>query len=1268
MHHNLDDVIRRVKNEGPANDSRMRYAYSPQRKEVTKKPCPYPIMKGDTQQTYKGTLQRICTDVFDLVGPVLGLGEGDTPAVVRTQQNKPYHGSASNSVSQPVTPAGSNSNYNNRSFQSASSNQNSYGNSGGGGGGGLGSLSNNNYGSHSGPSGNSVSSTNIIISNTVRTGNHTSPNSKPPGGGGGGAFASNNMLNNNSIYNGGMPGERMPASIPPPVSQQSQSQNIDPTDIKKKLVLVNKEINAARSKLDLLMLEDDLPLEEISTCQQKIVALDSSQRELQQALLSAAKGSTPAPSPARMTPSQSTAGSYQVISNTPGFDPASVNSGGPTTTPGGYQSISNTPGFQSAGRYQSISNTPGFEPASSVLSQQQQTQSGYNATQGYESALSQADFPRSQSGIGALPGTGISNTPTPSIASTPTAPIPQKQQTCLQLDDTEEDAFIKGGVQVGGDGDTGLKMTVWCKHKQSETPPEVIYRQHGWKSDKYHWMPACRLMMRDAFGINEFRPLQKEVVNAVMANRDVFVLLPTGGGKSLCYQLPAIVSNPAAVTLVISPLLSLIQDQIAGLLACGLRCAAFTGNSPPSVTSAVYSEWARGEIQTGLIYTTPEFLSKSGKMASELLRLFQKGLFRRVVIDEAHCVSQWGHDFRPDYLDLKYLKQKFRDSSGGSIPITALTATATDMVLADIMKNLGIPNSVVFKASFNRQNLAYSVVKGKKTTVLDDIANDIASDPKKRSSCGIVYCLAKADCEKMRDKLHAKGVTAAVYHSEASGKERAQESWSGDKTRVICATIAFGMGINKPDVRWVIHAALPKSIEGYYQESGRAGRDGENSSCILYWCATDTSRLHFLMSKGGSGDRTSVSSNLTNLARMIQYCTDDVTCRRKLTLEYFGEEVSDRYCLQSGSVMCDNCTTMMNFEAKYTNYSSQATQMAELLAGLGSDCTAKQLVELWKGKPPKQFAYKMKSNPPPHYGAGTQKGNDATIVTAERIVNWMLAEGIVSATLKQVTDYVISSYISPGNRTLFDKLRSGDHPCIIPSRGSAKKRKLQSITTTSSPAPDEDSSEQRKNLTEEIKEIRSKMAEDLGMKPFQVLSYKSLTELVELVFDSKNPLTIKDYIGITNIGFNKAAQFGWPFYKLARGWRVSVFNDCTPASEEDRQKFDEMRASLTAAKEKQPAAPDPYIIQDRSPSPKGGNENNLNLHDSPTTPSISPSAKKEFPSRDYSILDDGFCEGVEDVHSAEFHTPGASSHNTWATPRSGSGKKNPFDHMRHAKT
>ena len=1305
MHTNLEDVMRRAR--GGSSNNRIRYAFSQDRQAASEKTDPYPIIKGDTKVMHNETLKRICMDVFDLVGPVLGLGEGDGPInhqrgggnwksntsfgnVNSSYKNTSSHGSVTSSFNNASSSHGNTSS----SFNNTSSHSNAT------------SSFNNNSSLHGNavglaPHGRNQNIPSQPVTPTIVRNNNPNRSERLP-------VLSN--MNQREVYSGGLPGERVPESIPPPDGV---------SEMKKKLLSINKEINAARGKLDLLMLEDDLPFEEISICQQTITALDSSQKQLQASLLSAAKSggsNTPRGGIVSHQVITNTSSSHSYAEQVSDFPSNNLSSNYATQNDSNrYSSSVNTPvggnqqfsqqGFESAGSFsnnyatqdmnrypEGIGGLPGGISTPGGGNQSQQTsfsnsndanrypegigglpsgnQSLSMSQQGFEPASSFSnsnDANRYPEGIGGLPGGNQSFTSQQGTGRGDPSGSRNSKTSCLQLDDlgdVAEDEFIKGGVQAGGDGHSGLSMTVWCKQKSTETPPESIYQRDGWKSDQYHWIPACRLMMRDAFGLNEFRPLQREVVNAVMANRDVFVLLPTGGGKSLCYQLPAIVSNPAAVTLVISPLLSLIQDQIAGLLACGLRCAAFTGKSPPSTLSAVYSEWSRGEILTGLIYTTPEYLSKSGKLATELLKLFQKGLFRRVVIDEAHCVSQWGHDFRPDYLDLKYLKEKFRDSRGASIPITALTATATDKVLSDIMRNLGIPNCVVFKASFNRRNLAYSVVRGRKATVLDDIANDIASDPKKRDSCGIVYCLAKADCEKMRDKLHSKGVTASVYHSEAAGKELAQESWSGDKTRVICATIAFGMGINKPDVRWVIHAALPKSIEGYYQESGRAGRDGEKSACTLYWCATDTARLHFLMLKG-SKDNSSASSNLKNLARMIQYCTDDVTCRRKLTLEYFGEEVSDRYCDQSNSAMCDNCVAMTNYETKYQDCGSQAVQMGELLAGLGSDCTAKQLVDLWKGKPPKQFITRMRNNPAPHFGSGVQKGNDVTIATAERIVNWMVAEDILSATLKQITDFVISSYLSPGSRLLFDKLRSGQLLCKIATRGTAKKRKLSTITTKAV-EPDEPSSEQRKILTEEMKDIRSRISEQNKMKPFQVLSYKSLVELVELVFDSSNPLSIKDYIGITNIGFNKAAQFGWPFFKLAREWRVSIKNDCTPATDADRQKFDEMKMSLTSAQDAHPV-PDPHIIADDRSDVV---DNNLLLQDSPNTPTISPPPSAT--SRDYSILDDGDCAGAEN----DFHTPSASSHNVWSTPgknstpRSrggGSDKKNPFDHMRHSK-
>ena len=415
-----------------------------------------------------------------------------------------------------------------------------------------------------------------------------------------------------------------------------------------------------------------------------------------------------------------------------------------------------------------------------------------------------------------------------------------------------------------------------------------------------------------------FRTHQEEVINAALAGEDVFVLMPTGGGKSLCYQLPASVFmdynnsvERSGVTVVISPLVSLMQDQVYNLQLLGVKAVCVSANSSSAeMNEAYYSLSAPDLPSTRLIYITPEKFSKSRRMLNEMKKCRQNGQLDRVVIDEAHCVSEWGHDFRPDYKTLANLKTEL-----DNVPIMALTATATRRVRRDIRTILNIPKCYLFIQSFNRPNLRYEV-RPKKKAYQEELIKLIKE--KYRKQTGIIYCISKSRCEDMATALSNEGIRARPYHAGLGDEERKknQHAWSNDKVDVICATIAFGMGINKPDVRFVIHDSLPKSMEGYYQESGRAGRDGEESACILFYSYQDK-KVHDRMSEEdfkekrqrlyGEALRNAEKQRdrlRDNLNTMVSYCDNSYECRRKLQMHYFGET---SFTAEMCKNTCDNC-------------------------------------------------------------------------------------------------------------------------------------------------------------------------------------------------------------------------------------------------------------------------------------------------------------------------------------------------------------------------
>jgi ATP-dependent DNA helicase RecQ len=390
------------------------------------------------------------------------------------------------------------------------------------------------------------------------------------------------------------------------------------------------------------------------------------------------------------------------------------------------------------------------------------------------------------------------------------------------------------------------------------------------------------LVLKRTFGYATFRPLQREICETSLAGRDVFALLPTGGGKSLCFQLPALVRG--GLTVVVSPLIALMKDQVDQLQASGVAATFLNSTLDADESRSRLRGLHRNEYR--LLYVAPERLMLDGW--SENLK---KWSVTCLAIDEAHCVSEWGHDFRPEYRQLAKLRLALPE-----IPVMALTATATERVRADIITHLKLQEPEVFVASFNRPNLTYRVVS--KDQPLKQIIDFVR---KREHESGIIYCASRATAERTAEALAGRGFSARPYHAGLDGAERArnQEQFLRDDTRIICATIAFGMGINKPNVRWVIHHDLPKNIEGYYQETGRAGRDGLPSDCLLLFSPGDIAKqTHFLDEITDQKEQQIARAQL----RQIVHYAENASCRRAELLEYFGENYPLENC---GG--CDNC-------------------------------------------------------------------------------------------------------------------------------------------------------------------------------------------------------------------------------------------------------------------------------------------------------------------------------------------------------------------------
>ena len=385
------------------------------------------------------------------------------------------------------------------------------------------------------------------------------------------------------------------------------------------------------------------------------------------------------------------------------------------------------------------------------------------------------------------------------------------------------------------------------------------------------------------FGYDEFRPLQEEIIRDALAGRDVFVLMPTGGGKSLCFQLPALLRD--GLTIVVSPLISLMKDQVDALQTSGIPATYLNSTLDQDESKARWRGLHRGEYH--MLYVAPERL-----MLETFLERALNWRIAQFAIDEAHCISEWGHDFRPEYRDLKKLREHFPDA-----PVMALTATATERVRADIVKQLKLREPRCYVASFDRPNLTYRVIP--KSAPYEQLLALIRSRP---TDSGIVYCASRKSTESLARNLNEDGISAKPYHAGLTSSERTkhQESFLRDDVRVVTATIAFGMGINKPNVRFVVHYDLPKNLESYYQETGRAGRDGLPSECVLLFSASDVAKqIHFIDEKNESEARIARAQ----LRQMVHYA-ETRECRRATLLSYFGEDYPEPSC--EG---CDNCLT-----------------------------------------------------------------------------------------------------------------------------------------------------------------------------------------------------------------------------------------------------------------------------------------------------------------------------------------------------------------------
>ncbi|KAI4717915.1 hypothetical protein E4T48_05844 [Aureobasidium sp. EXF-10727] len=500
----------------------------------------------------------------------------------------------------------------------------------------------------------------------------------------------------------------------------------------------------------------------------------------------------------------------------------------------------------------------------------------------------------------------------------------------------------------------------------------------------YPWTKEVKNGLVKVFKLPGFRLNQANAINATLAGRHVFVLMPTGGGKSLCYQLPAIVKSgkTSGVTLVVSPLLSLMEDQVSHLRARQIQAFSLTGSTSMEERREITSTFTKHNVQdfVQMLYVTPEMLNKSGMMKTAFKDLHRRGKLARIVIDEAHCVSQWGHDFRPDYKELGMVLTEYP-----GVPIMALTATATENVKVDTIGNLGISGCEVFSQSFNRPNLRYHVdTKPKKSALLDTIQGII--EDKHKNKCGIIYCLSRKQCEDVAGELQGRRIKAHHYHAgmEPDAKSEVQKKWQRGEIKVIVATIAFGMGIDKPDVRFVIHHTIPKSLEGYYQETGRAGRDGAASDCYLFYGTHDLFTLRKMIDENTEGSREQKDRQHDMLRRVAQFCLNNTDCRRVQVLAYFAESFSKEDCNNN----CDNCNkTEELVEVDYTELGLAAVELVKEIASI-RNVTLHQCLDLFRGTGRNLTAEDKEAE---NFGAG----KDLDRENVDRLFGLLLAEDVI---------------------------------------------------------------------------------------------------------------------------------------------------------------------------------------------------------------------------------------------------------------------------------